>query len=92
MMTHRANVTPPAEGHRSEWNLESAKGCQCVSVDSPLPSCGSSLSSPHCHLQSEQLLPIMVMSRASRHRKIPSFTKFRCLCFKSWKGAGIFED
>lgn len=61
-MTHRAKVTPSTEDHRSGWNLESAKGCQCVSVDSPFPSCDRSLSGPHCHLQSEQLLMIMVMS------------------------------
>ncbi|KAJ8791776.1 hypothetical protein J1605_020498 [Eschrichtius robustus] len=33
VVTHRAKVTPSAEDHRSEWNLDSAKGRR-VSVDS----------------------------------------------------------
>lgn len=77
-MTHRAKVTPSTEDCRSGWNLESTKGCQCVSVDSPLPSCDNSLSGPHRHLQSEQLLMIMVMNYDIMAWKDPEFY-IRCL-------------
>lgn len=81
VMTHQARVTSSAEDHRSEWNLERAKGCGLTSVwPLPSPPVTGVLSGAHRRLQSEQLLATSMVTRAMTwHRKFLSFTKCRCL-------------
>lgn len=74
-MTHWAEVTPSSgvtgPAHRSEWHLESAKGCP-VSVDSLLSSCDGP-AGPHGHLPCKQLLRSMAMSHGLMAQGVPEF-------------------